>query len=482
MKADHQPSAAHMKSVGETADATPMRRWLIAVLATGLLLRVGLILLCDAGNGTRIIDERDYNRLAINLVQKGDFAIVDGQTCASRPPLCPALIAAIYSQFGLENFQAARFAQAVLSLVLAWQVYLLASRMFEARVGLVAAALTSFYPSLVGFTLLLLSEILFSVLLMAALLALQRYWRQGSLLKLAEAGLWLGLATLARSVLWPFVPLFGLYVFCAERNSWRRRCVAAGVAMFAFVLPIAPWTYRNFQLERTFIAVDVLGGRNLMMGNYEHTLEYRAWDTITVHGPQSWDQTLAAETPNYRELTQGQRDKLAMSRGLRYIARHPLTFLRRSLIKFFNFWQLPRTLIAGLADGRWGRFSPATISLFAAILFSSYVVSLLIAVRAFLLLPAEDWRIHWLILLIVGFVCAVHTVVFAHSRYHLALMPVVFIYTSQGLLHWRALWANRQTFSARLANAICALLVASWLWQALWVEGERIAAWLKQAT
>src|SRR5690606_8270398 len=154
-------------------------------------------------------------------------------------------------------------------------------------------------------------------------------------------------------------------------------------------------------------------------GNYEHTLEYRAWDTITVYGSKSWDQTLAAETPDYRKLTQGQRDKLAMSRGLRYIVDHPGVFLRRSTIKFFNFWQLPRTLVAGLADSRWGELSKLTIWSIAVLLFASYAITLLIGICGFLILPPVDRRMHWFLLLVVTFVCAVHTVVFAHSRYHL---------------------------------------------------------------
>jgi 4-amino-4-deoxy-L-arabinose transferase-like glycosyltransferase len=452
---------------------------LLGILVAGALLRVGLILACGTEQGTRIIDERDYNLLATNLWKHGQFAIHKDQICSSRPPLYPAMIAVVYGVAGIENFQAVRFVQAALSLVLVWQVYLLAGRLFDKRTALVAAAIACFYPSLVGFTVLLLSEILFSVLLLAGLLALQKYWAQASLLKLAEAGLWFGAATLTRSVLWPFIPLFGLYVFVADRTSFARRTLAALVAIAAFIAPIAPWTYRNVQLERTFIAVDVLGGRNLMMGNYEHTLEYRAWDTITVHGPQSWDQTLAVETPHYRELTQGERDKLAMSRGLRYIVDHPLVFLRRSTIKFFNFWQLPRTLVAGLADGRWGHFSKLSISVIAGVLFIGYGATLLLGVCGFLVLPPNDHRTHWFLFLIVTFVCAVHTVVFAHSRYHLALMPLLFVYSAQAFVRSRELWAARGSKAGWLAATVCLLLVGSWFWQALWVEGERIQTWIQ---
>src|SRR5690606_12609585 len=105
---------------------------------------------------------------------------------------------------------------------------------------------------------------------------------------------------LARSVLWPFWPLLGLYICFSESGSWPKRIAAGGVICLAFIMTLAPWTFRNWQLERTLVVVDTLGGRNLMMGNYEHTLEYRAWDTIRVAGKKSWDAMLVSETPNYQ--------------------------------------------------------------------------------------------------------------------------------------------------------------------------------------
>lgn len=69
---------------------------------------------------------------------------------------------------------------------------------------------------------------------------------------------------------------------------------------------------------------------------------------------------------------------------------------------------------------------------------------------------------HLFLLLIVAFICGIHTLVFAHSRYHLPLMPVLGIYAAAAwtarstvLTHWRrpAFW---------LAGTLCLVLALSW--------------------
>ena len=451
---------------------------LVWIVLVGAVLRGILIMSFAPENQVSIIDERDYNWLAIQIVENQQFAFRKNLPCSARPPLFPAMMAVVYAIAGIENFQAVRVCQAVLGLVLVIQVYVFSLRLFNRQAALWAAALTSFYPTFLGFTLFLLSEILFSVLLLAGLLTMQSHWRSQAYWKLALAGFSLGLATLTRSVLWPFWPLLAIYVCFSERANWPKRIAAGAIVSCAFVLTLAPWTYRNFQLEKTLVVVDTLGGRNLMMGNYEHTLEYRAWDTITVVGKKSWDVVLESETPNYQQLTQGERDKLAMRRGLNYIFLNQGTFWKRSLIKFFNFWQLPRTIVGGMADGRWGQFSPASLWSVASVIFVSYLIALVSGIYGFLLLPPDDRRMHWFLLLLVVFVCAVHTVVFAHSRYHLSLMPLIFAYSGQAMIHRSEIWSRINSKCGWLASGICFFLAMSWLWQMAIVDGDRIQQWM----
>jgi 4-amino-4-deoxy-L-arabinose transferase-like glycosyltransferase len=443
--------------------ASSERGILAGILALGVVLRASL-LWWFVGQPLYIEDERSYNEIAVSLVQHGSFATASGELTSLRPPLYPAFLAATYAAFGLENYQAARAIQAIISLANAILVYEIAKRVYPGRVALVAAAICCFYPSLVGSAFFLLTETLFAFWVLLICLSLLLFLQNGSLVSLVGTGVTLGLASLTRSVLWLFPPLLAAYLLIVVRGRPLRQRLAIGlVPLLAFLAVIAPWAVRNTRLHRTFTVVDVMGGRNLMMGNYEYTPLYRAWDAISLHGEKSWHGVLAAEYPGYDRLTQGQRDKLAMRRGLQYMLAHPWLTLKRSTVKFFNFWQLDRAIVAGAARGWWGVQSRSTALLLAVLIMGSFTLAVLAAVFGFALRPAQEVRFHWFLLLLLGFTCALHTVVFAHSRYLLPMMPVLFIYTAAALTDLPGIWRNRGQTRFVLAVAIGLILLSSWL-------------------
>ena len=131
-------------------------------------MRLGLWV-AAAGHPLNICDERDYNALAINLAEHGELRSRRASRHSLRPPLYPAIVSVFYRLFGVENFQAVRLFQAVLSLGLVLLIYRIASVVFSPGSGLWAAGLCCFYPTLLGFNDLILTEILFTFLLCCVL-------------------------------------------------------------------------------------------------------------------------------------------------------------------------------------------------------------------------------------------------------------------------------------------------------------------------
>ena len=87
--------------------------------------------------------------------------------------------------------------------------------------------------------------------------------------------------------------------------------------------------------------------------------------------------------------------------------------------------------------------------------------------------PPRDWRTSGLLLLVIAFVCGLHTLVFAHSRYHLPLMPLVLIYAAAALTHLGLIWQRRATARFWAAAAVVALLLAGWGWEIVVVDFQR---------
>lgn len=454
----HPPS-----SVSGVVESTWLPRRLLLILLIGLLVRLGLWV-WFAPLPPRITDELDYTRLAKNLLQHGEFGFEPGKLTSLRPPLYPFLVAGVYGVFGLDNNQAVRLLQVFLSLLNVWVLYHLGREVLCRRAGLILAGAFAFYPTMLGYSQLLLTEVVFTLLLTASCFAVVRFYRTEQMGWLAVAGLLLGLSALTRSVVWMAPPFLACWVVLTARSPWTQRLVGAGVLLLSFSATIAPWTIRNTRLQGTFVTIDTMGGRNFMMGNYAHTPLYRAWDAISLEGDKAWETEVRQAYPTEMLSSQGKIDKLALRQGLQFVRENPGLTLLRDVIKFFDFWGLERELIAGAKQGFFGPIPLGVILLMTVVILASYVPSMFLAIFGALFAPPPDRRVHWFFLLVMAFICGMHTLVFGHSRYHLPLMPLVLLYATTAWLHRKTIWEHRRSGRFMLGVGLCLLLLAGWSW------------------
>lgn len=151
-----------------------------------------------------------------------------------------------------------------------------------ARWGLI---LFLFYPSLLFFNYLVLTETVFIFLLVLFFYFMSRFLRDGTILFAGIAGLCLGLASLTRSITYPMaVPLAGLICILLFRQFRLKAVYAAAVFLLAFSTALCPWTIRNYKVFNSFVPVGTMGGLNLYMGNYEHTPMHRSWAAVEIKG------------------------------------------------------------------------------------------------------------------------------------------------------------------------------------------------------
>jgi 4-amino-4-deoxy-L-arabinose transferase-like glycosyltransferase len=430
-------------------------------LIVGVFVRAGLV--WSFGDRPPVIDDAlDYDHLAIGLAETGQYMDESGRPTSLRPPLFPFVVSVIYRLAGPGNYFAVSVIQAAISLLTVIVVYRLGSELYDADVGLGAAAMTCFYPTLLAYNQFLLSEVLFTLFVTSGALLTLKVLQQGRLGQALLLGLDLGMGALTRSVLWLFGPVLAAGIAICAHGRWRRRMAVALTIVLAFSAVIAPWAWRNTRVQQTLTFVDVMGGRNVMMGNYEYTPLDRSWATITTQtGARAWHRVLAQETPGYIQLTQGQIDKLAMRRGVHYFFEHPSQSLERSVAKFFNFWQLEREVVAGALQGIFGDLSRSTVLSIALVVCGGYAIAIFAAIIGVICVPPADRRAHALLLGWVLFPCLIHSIAFGHSRYHLPFMPILLVYAAAAVVHRRQL--IRRKGHALAAALLCTLLSASWI-------------------
>src|SRR5262245_65708283 len=251
------------------------RRGLVLALLFGAAVRV-CVLYNTRDLQPKIIDEQHYSQIAQNIAAGNGFAWGPGEPTSIRPPLYPALLAAVWTVVP-NNLQAIRVLQMLLTLATAVLVYRLGSRVYDPTVGAWAAATTWLYPSLIFANFLILTETLFTFLMIGFVLLAVRLIQNPRLSTAFACGATLGLAALTRSILWPLPLVLCPLLTLLLRGQLTRRLLLPALVFDGYAVVVAPWAARNTRLQHVFTVVDTMGGINLRMGNYEYTPDDRMW-------------------------------------------------------------------------------------------------------------------------------------------------------------------------------------------------------------
>lgn len=463
-------NAPRLAPVDGRAAMRTAHRQLVVILVAGAFIRIVLLGFFGSDPPTTA-DAQDYNGLAVALIETGAYADGAGKPLSLRPPLFPAIVAGVYWGFGTENYLAVSAFHAALSLATVVLAFRLGVEVYSPRAGVVAAAVTCFYPSLLAYNQFLLSEVQFAFFVTAGALLSVLTLKTGNFGAAALLGLCLGLGALTRSVLWLFAPLLSVGLSMATNARLGRRVAVAALTLGVFAATIAPWAWRNTRVHQTLTFIDVMGGRNVMMGNYEYTPLDRSWATIDSQtGARAWNRVLAAQTANYSQLTQGQIDKLAMRYGVQYFFAHPWQSLMRSTVKFFNFWQLEREIVAGLRQGELGKAPRVVTMVVALAVCGAYAAVAFGAIFGALVAPPVHRASHAVLLAWIAFPCIIHAVAFAHSRYHLPLIPILAVYAAGAFINWSEIIERRRNWAFSFACFACAVLAASWVREFIMVD------------
>jgi 4-amino-4-deoxy-L-arabinose transferase-like glycosyltransferase len=224
---------------------------LAAVVLLGLALRIASVLGTEVESPIRA-DAADYFSYAYNLRHLGVYSRTPTWALPDAgPPVADALRSPGYPLF-LAAFvdgpptramlDRTGIAQALLGAACIVLAFLLTRRLLGPGWALLVALLTALSPHLVVASSYLLTEVLFCLLTVAALVALTGF-RPDRPWIAALGGVLLGAAVLTRPTLLYF--LFPLAAYLAW--VWRRERALAGVLLvvLGFGLVYAPWVLRN---------------------------------------------------------------------------------------------------------------------------------------------------------------------------------------------------------------------------------------------
>jgi hypothetical protein len=234
--------------------APPRARILVGGLVVGALaLRLGVMWL--VAPSPPIADEAEYLYRSTSLAAGRE---VIGPEI--RPPGSIWYYVAFHRLLD-PGMDAVRLANVLAGVVGIALVYLLGSRLFDRRAGVVAAAVAAVYPNLVFYSVSAWNETLYVALTLGGLLLLTRRlpWA------VAAAGLLWGLAALTREV-GVLLLLVGAG-WLARPTRDTRRWTSAAVFLAVFLATLLPWTIRLNRVDAPFALVARTTYLNLFLGN-----------------------------------------------------------------------------------------------------------------------------------------------------------------------------------------------------------------------
>jgi 4-amino-4-deoxy-L-arabinose transferase-like glycosyltransferase len=451
------------------------KRGIWIILGVALLLRAALLLASwNEPEHFFTPDSHDYNLLAHNLLQSGDFTRT-GQPELFRTPLYPCFLAAMY-WLSHDHVQLAVAVQIVIDVIGCLLVYVLGRQLCSQRVGLAAAAIQAVSPVAIVGAVRILSEGLFAFCLIASLVLLVRLFRQShgpcapytlrptpyALHALAAGGV-LGLGCLIRPIGLPLAFIVAIVLLIARPRQWH----LAGLFLLGSLCLVGPWMIRN-QTQTRYGQLAGVGDYNLFFCNAVVLLN--AYPDLPLNEEQ---QRLLELKKKYPDWPTGQPEYLndpaflrtCRQQGVALILAHPL---RYTWVHFKTAWNIflpaatdvlevlgitsggkgtlavlqQQGLIAAIRHYFGGQFWPLLLcGPMILITLAKYALGLRCAFRSSRLHMPAAWWLLFIVFLYLAFTPGP----VALPRFRVPIAPLISLAAAAGLMLKRRKWATEST-------------------------------------
>lgn len=371
--------------------------WII--LFVSILLRVFCVVSLEYGPIET--DAKAYDELGLRVSKGMGFVDAFGEPTAYWPPVYPLFLAGVYALVGHELLWV-RIIQAVLGGGICVLVYLIASILFDRRIGTLGGAIIAIYLPLIALTTQILTETLFTFLM---LIGIWLILSKPGYRRIAISGVVLAVALLTKAILIFFFPFFLYWIYLnSQLKFWR----AAGILAVAVILVLSPWTARNYQKMRAFVPLASVGGMSL----------YTAYVL-----PEKGFGYNASLEPLKNELAgitnEAERSRYLVNKTFRYIIDNPVQVLKLTAMK-------PLYFIYPF-DGYWYPVSLGSkYNVFFGVVFFFAIVGIVVD-------PVRREPSHMLIyFLLLSYLIAI-TVFQGLPRYRLPLDPLLICFAAAGM-------------------------------------------------
>ncbi len=412
------------------------RRPLLVILAIALGLRLAWILSADVDvTGGFYFDMTWYHGMGQRIAEGMGLTRLTGAPTAEWPPGYPLALGIIFKLAG-DSVRAAQLFGALCAAATCALVYLLGKRLAGPSVGLVAACLLALSPGDIFYAPLLLAEVPFTAILVAACLVFMNVDQQAgeaapSVSGCIGVGLILGAATLVRGA-----SILFFFVFAAV---WLLRGIglastlrATAMVCLGLALALVPWTVRNQLRMGEPIVLSTSLGRTLSHAHSPVEVGGRSLDELRYR-MDFWKR--------YEHIPQPRREieiNRAFTRdALEQILAHPadeIAFVPRRLVNFFRHdhaaleWGRPHVTPGAVSGPRRPLFDTIPDSAFAAMADGYFHIVLIAAALGMVAIVRDREPRSLLVPIAIAYFTLLHITAFpGEPRYRHPAGPFILI-------------------------------------------------------
>lgn len=429
------------------------RHFLLICLAVAFAIRLIWIASVKA---EQLSDFQDYVSIGQSIA-KGEGYYYAGKPSAFRPIGYPAFLGLLFYLFG-PGLLAAKLANVVFSVGILALAYFISKRAHGSElVARLTVIVLAFYPNHIAYTSLLATEIPFLFLLLLGIALL--YLENKTLPLAVAAGVVFGLGALVKpqTLLVPAIILGPSLVFAFDKKKLIRLVVVCA----AMLLPILPWSIRNYRAFGRFVLISYNSGFPLLVGNNPYANGgYMKHDFHTSVVREAKDRF--------------ERERIAKKYATKYMRQHPFRTVALWPAKAWHLWR-------GDADGiywnergvagdaramkhvfRMRQLGPHAYFVIGIAGLFGIILTLQHFIRR---KDFSNWMpVHGILLL--GYYTFIAMVFFGDTRYHFHLIPWLVIYAAvffdearlPGADWVRSIWRRR--FAPRMKPAFLNARVA----------------------
>jgi 4-amino-4-deoxy-L-arabinose transferase-like glycosyltransferase len=365
-------------------------------------------------------DEPGYDNLARELLAG------EGLSWPGRVPLYPVWVAGLHYLTGY-SYARAIYIQCLVGALSVWLTFVLGRDLFGRHVGMLAALGAAVNIVLVRQSVRILSEILFTPLILIVAISFVRAVRAPTPGRFAWTGLWIGLANLVRPTLvaFPVAAAAAIVYMLGPRRGSKH----AAALLLAATLVVLPWVIRNY-LKYDAIYPLATSNAILWQGSpeYFHLIRHEGYTYLDV-----WNKVIYGPGNEGNDPGTIEGDRYWTRRALRSIAAEPVLYLRFCLEKAVTYWigdpnadWADRYLFDYRALREWGFSRSATVQ------YMWWRAFPIVAFAALLWLRPHRRRL-LPVLTILAYCTLLHAITHAEARLSEPLHPLLLVIFAAGV-------------------------------------------------